>query len=130
MKDVILALMLGTAFCYELVIFIKARSYIRVFYKTKLSEEDDKTVKFGVGCFSLIYVIFLILGMAISELWYVYLFIFALSIIQSPITKYLKSKEYWETLVQFKRLDCALSMATITFLFFAHFHPEVINWIW
>lgn len=130
MKDVILALMLGTAFCYELVIFIKARGYVRVFYKKKHSEEDDKTIKFGLGCFSLIYVVFLILGMAISELWYIYLFIFALSIIQSPITSFLKRRKYWETLVQFKRLDCALSMATIVFLFFSHFHPEVLTWIW
>jgi hypothetical protein len=130
MKEVVLALMLGTAFCYELVVFIKARGYVRVLYKTKHSEEDDKAVKFGLGCFSLIYVVFLILGMAISELWYVYLFIFALSIIQSPINKYLKRRKYWESMVQFKRLDSALSMATIAFLFFAHFHPEVLTWIW
>lgn len=130
MKDVILALMLGTAFCYELVIFVKARGYVRVLYKTKHSEEDDKTIKFGLGCFSLIYVIFLILGMAISELWYVYLFIFALSIIQSPINNYLKRRKYWESMVQFKRLDSALSMGTLVFLFFSHFHPEVLTWIW
>ena len=91
MKDVILALMLGTAFCYELVIFIKARKYVNVLYKRTHTEEDDKTIKFGLGCFSLIYVVFLILGMAISELWFIYLYIFALSIIQSPINNYLKS---------------------------------------
>lgn len=33
MKEVILALMLGFAFCYEVVIFIKARSYVRTFIK-------------------------------------------------------------------------------------------------
>jgi hypothetical protein len=91
MKEVLLALMLGTALCYEIIIFIKARSYVRTFYVRSKEERDenDKTVQFGIGCFSLIYMIFLVLGMAISSLWYIYLTIFLISIIQSPINRYL-----------------------------------------
>lgn len=132
MKEVLLALMLGVALCYEIITFIKARSYVRTFYVRSKEERDenDKTIQFGIGCFSLIYMIFLILGMAISSLWYIYLTIFIMSIIQSPINRYLKKRKYWETMVVFKKLDSLVSIIIISFLFFAHFHPEVIKWIW
>jgi hypothetical protein len=132
MKEVLLALMLGTALCYEIIIFIKARSYVRTFYVRSKEERDenDKTIQFGIGCFSLIYMIFLVLGMAISSLWYIYLTIFLISIIQSPINRYLKKRKYWESMIMFKKLDSLVSIVIISFLFFAHFHPEVLTWIW
>jgi hypothetical protein len=132
MKEILLALMLGIALCYEIITFIKARSYVRTFYVRSKQERDenDKTVQFGIGCFSLIYMIFLVLGMALSSLWFIYLAIFIMSIIQSPVNRYLKRKKYWEVMVQFKRLDSIISIAILTCLFFAHFHPEVIEWIW
>lgn len=129
MKDVILALILGTIFIYEFIMLIKARSYVRALYKNK-SAEDDKAIRFGVGCFSTIYLITLLLGMAISSLWYGYLTLFILSVIQSPFIQYLKRNKYWESLVIVKRLDSIISLGIITFLFFGHFHPEVIEWLW
>jgi hypothetical protein len=132
MKEVFLALMLGIAICYEIITFIKARSYVRTFYMRSRHEldENDKTVKFGIGCFSIFYIVFLFLGMALSNLWFIYLTIFLMSIIQSPINRYLRKRKYWETLIQVKRFDSLVSIAILTFLFFAHFHPEVINIIW
>ena len=129
MKEVVLALILGTLFMYEVVMFIKARAYVRAVYKNK-TDEDDKAIRFGLGCFSTIYLITLLLGMAISHLWYGYLTLFLLSIIQTPLTQYLKRNKYWETLIGVKRLDSAISLGIITFLFFGHFHPEVIEWLW
>jgi len=129
MKEVVLALILGTLFMYEVIIFIKARSYVRAVYKSK-KDEDDKAIKFGVGCFSTIYLITLLLGMAISHLWYGYLTLFLLALIQSPLVQYLRRNKYWETLIGVKRLDSLISLGIITFLFFGHFHPEVLEWIW
>ena len=128
MKEVILALMLGFAFCYEVIIFIKARSYVRTFYRRSKDERDenDKTVQLGVGCFSIFYWVFLFLGMALSNLWPIYLTIFLMSIIQSPIVNYLKRRKYWEALVNVKRFDTGVSILLIIFLFFAHFHPEIL----
>lgn len=129
MKEVILALMLGVAFCYELLILIKAESYVRAMYRIKKADrsENDKTIYFSVGCFGIIYLGFIVLGMAISDLWYVYLIIFLLSIGQTPINNYFKRNHYWGALVQFKRLDSLISLGLIAFLFFGHFHPEVIS---
>jgi hypothetical protein len=125
MKEVVLALILGTLFMYESIMFIKARSYVRALYKNK-TDEDDKAIRFGLGCFSTIYLITLLLGMAISHLWYGYLTLFLLSIIQTPLTQYLKRNKHWETLIGVKRLDSAISLAIIAFLFFGHFHPEIL----
>ena len=129
MKEVVLALILGTLFMYEVVMFIKARSYVRAVYKNK-TDKDDKAIRFGLGCFSTIYLITLLLGMAISHLWYGYLTLFLLALIQSPLVQYLKRNKHWETLIGVKRLDSAISLGIIAFLFFGHFHPEVIKWIW
>jgi hypothetical protein len=129
MKEVVLALILGTLFMYEVIMFVKARSYVRAVYKNK-KDEDDKAIRFGVGCFSTIYLITLLLGMAISHLWYGYLTLFLLALILSPLVQYLRRNKYWETLIGVKRLDSAISLGIITFLFFGHFHPEVIEWLW
>jgi hypothetical protein len=129
MKDVILALILGTLFSYEFIMCIKARTYVRAIYKN-VKDEDDKAIRFGLGCFSTIYLVTLLLGMAISHLWYGYLTLFLLSILQSPLTQYLKRNKHWETLIALKRLDSVISLGIIAFLFFGHFHPEVIEWIW
>lgn len=129
MKEVVLALILGTLFMYELLMFIKARTYVRALYKNK-TDEDDKAIRFGLGCFSTIYLITLLLGMAISHLWYGYLTLFLLALIQSPLVQYLKRNKHWETLIAVKRFDSVISLGIIAFLFFGHFHPEVIEWIW
>ena len=129
MKEVVLALILGTLFMYEVVMFIKARAYVRAVYKNK-TDEDDKAIRFGLGCFSTIYLITLLLGMAISHLWYGYLTLFLLALILSPLTQYLKRNKHWETLIVVKKLDSAISLGIIAFLFFGHFHPEVIEWLW
>ena len=132
MKEVLLALMLGAAFIYEFITCIKAKSYVRAMYRIKKDDrsDNDKAISFSVGCFGIIYLVFLLLGMAISDLWYVYLIIFIFSLIQSPINRYLRRKHYWTLLVEFKRLDSIISIGLIVYLFFAHFHPEVIEWLW
>jgi hypothetical protein len=129
MKEVVLALILGTLFMYEVIMFVKARSYVRAVYKNK-KDEDGEAIRFGIGCFSTIYLITLLLGMAISHLWYGYLTLFLLALIQSPLVQYLRRNKHWETLIGVKRFDSLISLVIITFLFFGHFHPEVIDWLW
>jgi len=127
MKDVVLALMIGAAFMYEMWVFLKTRAFVKVIYMLPNDDEDKKSIKLATGCFSAIYLMWLILGMALSGLWYAYLVIFILSVLQSPIAKYFKKHEQWEALIVFKKIDCVISIAILVWLFFAHFHPEVLG---
>lgn len=45
MKEVVLALILGTLFMYEVVMFIKARAYVRAVYKNKTDEDGCLILK-------------------------------------------------------------------------------------
>lgn len=130
MKEVLLALMIGLTICYETYVLIKTRGFVRALYILPKDSEEKRAIRITSGCFSLIYLVWLILGMALSGLWYAYLVIFILSIIQSPIVKYFKKHEQWETLIVFKKIDCVISIVILVWLFFAHFHPEVLQWIW
>jgi TRAP-type uncharacterized transport system fused permease subunit len=127
MKDVILALTMGAVFIYEMWIFIKTRAFVKVIYMLPKDSEEKLAIKFVSGCFSLIYLVWLILGMALSDLWYAYLAIFTLSILQSFVTKYLKKNKHWESLILFKKIDGVISMAILVWLFVAHFHPELLG---
>ena len=127
MKEVLLALMIGLTICYETYVLIKTRGFVKALYILPKDADEEKTIKYVSGCFSLIYLVWLILGMALSGLWYAYLVIFILSIIQSPIAKYFKKHEQWESLIVFKKIDCVISIAILVWLFFAHFHPEVLG---
>lgn len=127
MKEVLLALMIGLTICYETYVLIKTRGFVRALYILPKDEDEEKTIRIVGGCFSLIYLVWLILGMALSGLWYAYLVIFILSVLQSPIAKYFKKHEQWESLIVFKKIDCVISIAILVWLFFAHFHPEVLG---
>ena len=127
MKDVLLALMIGAAFMYEMWIFVKTRAFVKIMYISPKDDEDKRAIRVATGCFSLIYLVWLILGMAISGLWYAYLAIFILSILQSPVAKYLKKHKHWESLILFKKIDGIISMTILVWLFVAHFHPELLG---
>ncbi len=127
MKEVLLALMIGLTICYETYVLFKTRGFVRALYILPKDEDEEKTIRIVGGCFSLIYLVWLILGMALSGLWYAYLVIFILSVLQSPIAKYFKKHEQWEALIVFKKIDCVISIAILVWLFFAHFHPEVLG---
>jgi hypothetical protein len=127
MKDMLLALMIGATFMYEMWVFIKTRAFVKVIYMLPKDSEEKLAIKFVSGCFSLIYLVWLILGMALSDLWYAYLAIFTLSILQSFVTKYLKKNKHWESLILFKKIDGVISMAILLWLFVAHFHPELLG---
>ena len=127
MKDVILALMIGAAFMYEMWVFLKTRAFITALYILPKDKDDKESIRLVTGCFSAIYLVWLILGMAISGLWYAYLLIFILSILQSPVAKYFKKNEQWEALIVFKKIDCVISIAILVWLFVAHFHPELLG---
>jgi hypothetical protein len=127
MKDVILALMIGAAFMYEMWVFIKTRAFVRVIYMLPKDADEEQAIRLVGGCFSLIYLVWLILGMALSGLWYAYLLIFILSILQSPVAKYFKKHKQWEALIVFKKIDCVISIAILVWLFVAHFHPELLG---
>jgi hypothetical protein len=90
-------------------------------------DEDKKSIKLATGCFSAIYLMWLILGMAISGLWYAYLGIFLLSLLQAPVAKYFKKNKHWESLILFKKIDGVISMTILVWLFVAHFHPELLG---
>ncbi len=123
----LLALMIGATFMYEMWVFIKTRAFVKVIYMLPKDSEEKLAIKFVSGCFSLIYLVWLILGMALSDLWYAYLAIFTLSILQSFVTKYLKKNKHWESLILFKKIDGVISMAILLWLFVAHFHPELLG---
>jgi hypothetical protein len=127
MKDVLLALMIGAAFMYEMWIVLKTRAFVKVIYMLPKNDEDKEAIKIASGCFSLIYLVWLILGMAISSLWYAYLAIFILSILQAPVAKYFKKHKHWESLILFKKIDGIISMTILIWLFVAHFHPELLG---
>ncbi len=125
MKDVILALCIGFLIIYELTICIKARSYVRACYQS--GKEDDKAIKMSVGCMTIFYLFFLILGLAIGEEYYIYGIVLLLGIIGSFITSILKNGELWGGLLFYKRLDSIITMVLFAWLFFQHFHPEMIE---
>ena len=127
MKEVLLALMIGLTICYETYVLLKTRGFVRALYILPKDADEEKTIRIVGGCFSLIYLVWLILGMALSGLWYAYLLIFILSVLQSPVAKYFKKHEQWEALIVFKKIDCVISIAILVWLFFAHFHPEVLG---
>ena len=127
MKEVLLALMIGLTICYETYVLLKTRGFVRALYILPKDADEEKTIRIVGGCFSLIYLVWLILGMALSGLWYAYLVIFILSVLQSPVAKYFKKHEQWEALIVFKKIDCVISIAILVWLFFAHFHPEVLG---
>ena len=127
MKDVILALMIGAAFTYEMWVFLRTRAFITALYILPKDDEDKQAIRLASGCFSTIYLVWLILGMAISSLWYAYLAIFILSILQAPVAKYFKKNKHWESLILFKKIDGIISMAILVWLFVAHFHPELLG---
>jgi hypothetical protein len=127
MKDVILALMIGAAFMYEMWVFLKTRAFITALYILPKDKGDKESIRLVTGCFSTIYLVWLILGMAISGLWYAYLAIFILSLLQAPVAKYFKKNKHWEALILFKKIDCVISMTILVWLFVAHFHPELLG---
>jgi hypothetical protein len=127
MKDVILALMIGAAFTYEMWVFLRTRAFITALYILPKDDEDKQAIRLASGCFSTIYLVWLILGMAISGLWYAYLAIFVLSLLQAPVAKYFKKNKHWEALILFKKIDGVISMAILVWLFVAHFHPELLG---
>lgn len=127
MKEVLLALMIGLTICYEIYVLFKTRGFVRALYMLPKDADEEQTIRLVGGCFSLIYLVWLILGMALSGLWYAYLLIFILSVLQSPVAKYFKKNEQWEALIAFKKIDCVISIAILVWLFFAHFHPEVLG---
>ena len=127
MKEVLLALMIGLTICYETYVLIKTRGFVRAIYMLPRDADEELTIRLVGGCFSLIYLVWLILGIALSGLWYAYLVIFILSVLQSPVAKHFKKNEQWEALVVFKKIDCVISIAILVWLFFAHFHPEVLG---
>lgn len=128
MKEVLLALMIGLTICYETYVLLKTRGFVRAIYMLPKDADEEKTIRLVGGCFSSIYLVWLILGMALSGLWYAYLLIFIVSILQSPVAKYFKKHEQWEALIVFKKIDCVISIAILVWLFFAHFHPEVLGY--
>lgn len=128
MKEVLLALMIGLTICYEIYVLFKTRGFVRALYMLPKDADEEQTIRLVGGCFSLIYLVWLILGMALSGLWYAYLLIFILSLLQSPVAKYFKKNEQWEALIVFKKIDCVISIAILVWLFFAHFHPEVLGY--
>jgi len=127
MKDVILALMIGAAFTYEMWVFLRTRAFITALYILPKDKGDKESIRLVTGCFSAIYLVWLILGMAISSLWYAYLAIFILSILQAPVAKYFKKNKHWESLILFKKIDGVISMTILVWLFVAHFHPELLG---
>ena len=127
MKDVLLALMIGAAFMYEMWVFVKTRAFITALYILPKDKDDKESIRLVTGCFSTIYLVWLILGMAISGLWYAYLAIFILSLLQAPVAKYFKKNKHWEALILFKKIDCVISMTILVWLFVAHFHPELLG---
>jgi hypothetical protein len=127
MKDIILALMIGAAFTYEMWVFLRTRAFITALYILPKDDEDKQAIRLASGCFSTIYLVWLILGMAISGLWYAYLGIFLLSLLQAPVAKYFKKNKHWESLILFKKIDGVISMAILVWLFVAHFHPELLG---
>ena len=127
MKDVILALIIGAAFTYEMWVFLRTRVFITALYILPKDDEDKQAIRLASGCFSTIYLVWLILGMAISGLWYAYLGIFLLSLLQAPVAKYFKKNKHWESLILFKKIDGVISMAILVWLFVAHFHPELLG---
>jgi hypothetical protein len=127
MKDIVLALMIGATFMYEMWVFLKTRAFITALYILPKYKGDKESIRLITGCFSAIYLVWLILGMAISELWYAYLAIFILSILQAPVAKYFKKNKHWESLILFKKIDGIISMAILVWLFVAHFHPELLG---
>jgi hypothetical protein len=127
MKEVLLALMIGLTICYETYVLFKTRAFITALYILPRDAEDKESIRLASGCFSLIYLVWLILGMAISGLWYAYLAIFVLSLLQAPVAKYFKKNKHWESLILFKKIDGVISMAILVWLFVAHFHPELLG---
>jgi len=127
MKEVLLALMIGLTICYETYVLIKTRAFITALYILPRDAEDKESIRLASGCFSLIYLVWLILGMALSGLWYAYLGIFILSVLQAPVAKYFKKNEQWEALIVFKKIDGIISMTILVWLFVAHFHPELLG---
>jgi hypothetical protein len=127
MKDVLLALMIGAAFMYEMWVFLKTRAFITALYILPKDKDDKESIRLASGCFSTIYLVWLILGMAISGLWYAYLAIFVLSLLQAPVAKYFKKNKHWESLILFKKIDGVISMTILVWLFVAHFHPELLG---
>jgi hypothetical protein len=105
MKEVLLALMIGLTICYETYVLIKTRGFVRALYMLPKDADEEKAIRLVGGCFSLIYLVWLILGMAFSGLWYAYLLIFILSVLQSPVAKYFKKHKQWEALIVFKKID-------------------------
>ena len=128
MKEVLLALMIGMTICYEIYVLLKTRAFVTALYILPKDAEDKESIRLASGCFSSIYLVWLILGMALSGLWYAYLLIFILSVLQSPVAKHFKKNEQWEALIVFKKIDCVISIAILVWLFFAHFHPEVLGY--
>ena len=127
MKDIVLALMIGAAFTYEMWVFLKTRAFITALYILTKDDEDKQAIRLASGCFSAISLIWLILGMAISGLWYAYLGIFILSLLQAPVAKYFKKNKHWESLILFKKIDGIISMTILVWLFVAHFHLELLG---
>ena len=127
MKDIVLALMIGAAFTYEMWVFLKTRAFITALYILPNDKGDKESIRLASGCFSTIYLVWLILGMAISGLWYAYLAIFILSLLQAPVAKYFKKNKHWESLILFKKIDGVISMTILVWLFVAHFHPELLG---
>jgi hypothetical protein len=127
MKEVLLALMIGLTICYETYVLFKTRGFVRALYILPKDSEEKLAIRLTSGCFSLIYLVWLFLGMALSGVWYAYLVIFILSVLGIEVTKYFKKNEQWESLIVFKKIDCVISISILVWLFFAHFHPEVLG---
>ena len=130
MKEAIIALMIGLMFIFELLILIKADRYVYLIHtadKDSLSKED-KAKRTTMIFFGMLYLIFMLLGMAMGTLWYIYGSIFLLSILTSPVFSYFRKQKAWSMFTMVKRIDCALTLILIAWLFLEHFHPGIINY--
>lgn len=127
MKEFIILFMLAITFMYELVLFIKAESYIRIAYIYKKEElsEDEQSKHKTIGFFGLIYAAFAVAGMAFGYNWHLYAILFLIGIPFSLILNKLKKSRKYDIMVIWRRVDSLLSAGLIAWIFLKHFHPEI-----
>lgn len=127
MKEFIILCMLTITFMYELVLFIKAESYIRIAYvyrKDELSEDEQAKYK-TISFFGLVYAAFTVAGMAFGHNWHLYGLLFLIGVPFSLIFNKLKKSQKYDIMTIWRRIDSMLSAGLIVWIFLKHFHPEI-----
>lgn len=106
-------------FCYEFVIFLKTKGFIRLTIASRTEELPlrDNVNKITLLWINLYYMAFVVAGMAYAYQWRLFIALFAVGIVSSILAHYFKSDK--EVI---KKIDSVICMVLLAMIFINHYH--------